>query len=202
MNMAKLVLVVLLAFGVVAILSSACSGECVCDDSQATGCGASSAAGGQGGSTATGGGAVGGSGGSGGSGGAAAPQPGTITVTQNDITGHQGKVFLAIATKTVPQEPLGAHCEMIDESPDSITGTLSQIGEHPCDLGSPIIFEPGEYQVWGVILIPGDNGGGGAAGAGGGGGGSPELQACSITGVNVDGNVEVTLPALGDCPAM
>jgi hypothetical protein len=107
-------------------------------------------------------------------------------VVAEDLVDLEGLVLLVFAYDDPPTAPLGAFCEGIDESPDSMSGPIQVIeGEDdPCTLGEPVTFPPGTYGLQAGTYVPGQQ--------------TPEQ--CATTIADVDGDIEVTLPPLGDCP--
>lgn len=144
------------------------------------GSGGSSATAGSGGTTSTGGsGGSGGAtstGGTGGAGGATAPQPGSITVTVEGVTGSNGLILLA--------GPTGAgdtfSCTPIDADPFSDTEPLHAVtGANPCSLAPEAkVFPPGDYDLFAATFKGGEM--------------APTM--CATFAVTVNGDTAVTAP--------
>ena len=116
------------------------------------------------------------------------PAPGTVTLDVSGVTDATGLVMLAVIGNNVPEQMMGAVCDIVSADPFTFIGQyLPLTGGDPCTLGTePIKFQPGSYEVL-VAVMPG---------------GATTPQQCTETNVTVDGDVTVEVTSLGppsDC---
>ncbi len=111
--------------------------------------------------------------------------PGKLTIRADNVTGATGKVVLAFVTPQPAGAALGAVCQQITTSPQSVSGVAKTPSmTNPCDLGAEVSFPAGSYKVSGGIYTPGQQ--------------TPER--CASATVTIAGDTSVTLPAFGTCP--
>ncbi|MBW1879874.1 MAG: hypothetical protein JRJ84_16045 [Deltaproteobacteria bacterium] len=111
-------------------------------------------------------------------------EPGVITVTVDGLTGADGLALISEARDAEEDRAVGYSCIPIDSDPFSESEPIRElIGETPCDNGVPLLLEPGLYDITTVTMM----------------GGSQTPEACAYAEVEVDGDVEVEMPALGAC---
>lgn len=111
------------------------------------------------------------------------PVPGTITVVATGVTGAQGRLLITEARAADGRQAAIA-CTPIDADPFAATVVLETvIGPTPCEDSSPITLAPGTYSLLTAVLQ----------------GGSTTPDACARATAAVDGDVTVTMPALGAC---
>lgn len=112
-----------------------------------------------------------------------AGEPGTITVTVDGVTGAEGLLLITEARDDDGNQA-AVHCLPIDADPFSATVVLEEIvGPTPCEESSPINLDPGVYTLLTATIV----------------GGETEPETCAEGEVEVDGDVEITMPALGAC---
>jgi len=110
--------------------------------------------------------------------------PGTITIQAQGLTGQEG--WLLSAAVVEGTMPLARMCDTV--SGGSASGVASEILPQmdTCQLGEPVIFDEGMYQIKGALYEPN----------------CPAPCAptlCVATDVTVAGNTTVTLPAFSMC---
>ena len=108
---------------------------------------------------------------------------GTITVEVADVTGSEGLLLITEA-RDAEGKQAAVSCVAIDADPFEVTTTLEEIvGATPCEDSAPITLGPGTYDLLTGVLAGGDT----------------EPSACATAQAEVDGDVTVTMPALGAC---
>lgn len=117
-------------------------------------------------------------------GGCTTGDPGTITVVVEGVTGAQGLILLNEARVAEDGRQAAFSCTAIDADPFSTTEVLLELtGNDPCTLGGAILLDPGLYDITTVTIA----------------GGSQTPTSCATDQVEVDGDVEIEMPALGAC---
>ena len=108
---------------------------------------------------------------------------GTITVVYEGVTGADGLLLITDARDAEAKQS-AISCVSVDADPFDVTVTLEEIvGSTPCEDSAPIVLGPGTYDLSGGVLAGGDT----------------EPSLCTAAQVEVDGDVTVTMPALGPC---
>jgi hypothetical protein len=111
-------------------------------------------------------------------------ESGVITVTVSGLTGGEGLILLSEARDADDDRQIGFSCVSIDSDPFSASEPIRElIGDSPCDIGDPLLLEPGPYDITTVTIM----------------GGSQTPETCAEAQVEVDGDVEVEMPAQGAC---
>lgn len=113
----------------------------------------------------------------------ACASPGTITLVVEGVTGAEGLLLITEARDEEGKQAAIA-CTTIDADPFDVTQVLEEIvGATPCEESTVLTLDPGTYDLaTGVIA-----------------GGETEPTQCAEAQVSVDGDVSVTMPALGAC---
>lgn len=110
-------------------------------------------------------------------------KPGTITVTASGVTSGQGKLLITEA-RAADGRQAAISCQPLTPGSFSSSAMLETIvGPTPCEDSSPIVLELGAYDLLTTVIM----------------GGSMTPEQCARATVQVDGNVAVTMPALGPC---
>lgn len=109
--------------------------------------------------------------------------PGFITVVVEGLTGSEGLLLITEA-RDAEGNQAAISCVSIDADPFETTVELEAIvGPTPCEVSEPIELDGGTYDLLTATIL----------------GGETEPRACATAQVEVDGDVSVTMPALGDC---
>lgn len=109
--------------------------------------------------------------------------PGFITVVVEDVTGSEGLLLITEA-RDADGNQAAISCVSIDADPFDHTGELEAIvGPTPCEDSEPVELDAGVYDLLTATIL----------------GGETEGRACATAEVEVNGDVSVTMPALGDC---
>ena len=105
---------------------------------------------------------------------------GQIMVQLNNISGLDGHI--AVGTANFDGDRVAGFCESATSDDFSTTVAFREFngnGDDPCDLGDPMLFEPGGYHIDVRVYVPGEM----------------TAKACSDVGANVDnGDIQVTAP--------
>jgi len=117
--------------------------------------------------------------------GCGAGDPGFITVEVDGVTGSVGLLLITEARDADDADRQAAiHCVAIDADPFAITFDLEEIvGATPCEESEPLLLDAGPYDLLTATIA----------------GGETEPRSCATASVEVDGDVTVTMPALGAC---
>lgn len=118
-------------------------------------------------------------------GGCAAGDPGTITAVIDDVTGaNTGNMLLITEARDENGNQAAIFCEPITADPFSASQVLEAIvGPTPCEDSEPIELAAGAYSLLTAVME----------------GGAEGPSQCAESTVDVDGDVTVTMPALGAC---
>jgi hypothetical protein len=114
------------------------------------------------------------------------PDAGRVQMTVS-VEGAEGQRLVGFIWAGSPEDgpPIAAVCETIDSDSETITAVFSAINnKDPCDLTDPVTFEGGEYPIFAGTFTPGKK--------------FPNTCTPPMD-VTVDGDTEITMPALGSC---
>jgi hypothetical protein len=113
----------------------------------------------------------------------ASGSPGYVTVVNEGVGASDGLLLITEA-RDADGNQAAVLCTSIDADPFDATAQLEAIvGDTPCEDSEPVELAAGTYDLLTATIA----------------GGETEPRACATAQVEVDGDVTVTMPALGAC---
>lgn len=110
-------------------------------------------------------------------------ESGVVTVVVEGVEGAEGLLLITDA-RDADDNQAGVACVSIDADPFGASFPMRELGgDSPCDESPTATLSGGEYTLSAGVVA----------------GGETEASQCAEASITVDGDITVTLPALGTC---